>query len=498
MASINAFPVWICLAGALLAFIFKGHVRMQKVVGLTATTALLIVSVLIVRLVHQNGIQVLHLGDWQAPFGITFVADYLSSFMLSVTGLIAVAVFLYAWKSEAEQFREGHFTPLFLILLMGVCGSFLAGDLFNLYVWFEVMLIASFVLLTIGGHKSQIKGAVHYVTINLVGSAIFLCGLGILYGKVGTLNMADLAVKLGAAENAELLMSSAVFFTIAFGIKAALFPLFFWLPPSYHTPPIAVSAIFSGLLTKVGVYALIRTFTLIFNQEQGFTGPLLTLVAGLTMVAGVLGAVSQYDIRKILSFHIISQIGYMIMGLALMTPLALAGTVFYLIHHIVVKTNLFLIAGLVAKKGGSFQLKESGGLFRKTPWLAALFLIPALSLAGVPPLSGFFSKFVLIKAGLEVEAWYIVATALGVGVLTLISMMKIWNEAFLKKASPEATSMEDIKIRPSKTLPIAALALVTVSIGILAGPAMELAQLAAGQLLDPRIYINAVLGGEPK
>ncbi|MDJ0842026.1 MAG: Na+/H+ antiporter subunit D [Acidobacteriota bacterium] len=491
-------PITVPLATALLSVIVRDRARTSAFVGVVGAGVLLVVNLVLLVRVQDLGILVARPGNWDAPFGITLVADYLSAAMLAITGLIGLAVSVYALTDTAERYRHKNFFALFHFLLMGVCGAFLAGDLFNLYVWFEVMLISSFVLLTLDRSREQLVGAVQYVTINLVSSVIFLAGLGLLYGNTGTLNMADLAQKLTLSEDAMLILSSSVFFLIAFGIKAGLFPLFFWLPGSYHTPPIAVAALFSGLLTKVGVYALIRSFTLIFTQDQGLTGLLLPAIAGATMVAGVLGAVAQSDIRKILSFHIISQIGYMIMGLALMTPLALAGSIFYLIHHIVVKTNLFLIAGMIARAGRGFHLSKLGGLLNAKPYLALLFLIPAFSLAGIPPLSGFFSKFIIIRAGLETGDIALVVTALVVGVLTLISMTKIWQEAFWK-AQPEHDEDDQPKksVGVAQWVPVAALAVITVIIGIAAEPVMNFAETAATQLLDPAAYIAAVLGGQP-
>jgi multicomponent Na+:H+ antiporter subunit D len=365
------------------------------------------------------------------------------------------------------------------------------------------MLMSSFALMVLGGERAQMEGGVKYVTLNLMSSAIFLTGLGILYGEVGTLNMADLAYKLSLAPNSNLINITAMLFFIAFGIKAAIFPLFFWLPASYHTPPAATSAIFAGLLTKVGVYALIRSFTLFFVQDANFNHQLILILSGLTMVTGVLGAASQFEFRRILSFHIISQIGYMIMGLGLFTRLALAGSVFYLIHHIVVKTNLFLVSGVVNRLKGTYDLKKLGGLYKAYPILALLFVIPAFSLAGIPPLSGFWAKFILIKAGLETSQYLIVATALVVSILTLFSMTKIWNEAFWKKESTKVsnpTSSDKVRLSSksylSLILPIGLLALITIVIGLYTEPFFELADRAAQQLMNPSEYIHAVLGVE--
>jgi multicomponent Na+:H+ antiporter subunit D len=382
---------------------------------------------------------------------------------------------------------------------MGVSGSFLTGDIFNLYVWFEVMLMASFVLVALGNERAQLEGALKYVTINLVSSAIFLTAVGILYSISGTLNMAHLAVQLSQAQQPELVTVVAMLFLIAFGIKAALFPLFFWLPASYPVAPAPVTALFAGLLTKVGVYALIRVFTLLFVQDIGYTHALLLLLAAFTMVTGVLGAAAQNEFRRILSTHIISQIGYMVMGLALFTPLALAGAIFFLIHNIIVKANLFLISGVVYQLQDSYHLKKLGGLYRSHFGLSVLFLVSAMSLAGLPPLSGFWAKFLLIRASLEVNQPAIALVALGVSLLTLFSMVKIWAEVFWKnrlETMPETKPLS-AESRLTLLLPVAGLAVLIVVIGLMAEPVFILASQAANQLLSPAEYVTAVLGGIP-
>jgi multicomponent Na+:H+ antiporter subunit D len=320
----------------------------------------------------------------------------------------------------------------------------------------------------------------------------------------GTLNMADLAQQVKAAPSAGPVTTVALLFLLAFGIKAAVFPLFFWLPASYHTPPVPVSSIFAALLTKVGVYALIRVFTLIFIKDTETTHGIILVVAGLTMVTGVLGAMAQNDFRRLLSFHIVSQIGYMIMGLGLFTPLALIGSLFHIIHNIFAKTTLFLVSGIAYRIKGTYDLKELGGLYRSFPGVAILFLIPAFALAGMPPLSGFWSKLILLKAGLVTKDYAIVAVALLVSLLTTYSMTKIWNEAFLKGETPgERAESEDTRPHGGSMsaltglAPIVLLAALTVIMGLAAGPTIEVLQRAADQLMDPTGYINAVLGGPP-
>lgn len=497
MNNLLVMPILIPMIFGVLCLLTYRSNRLQKILGVTGTVLLFAASVALFASTMKSDILVLQIGSWPAPFGITLVSDLFSATMQLLTSIVGLAVGWYSLAMIGEgRIAFGYFA-LFHFLMMGVNGAFLTGDIFNLYVWFEVMLISSFVLMALGGERAQMAGAIKYVTINLISSAMFLAALGILYGIAGTLNMADLAIKFSQIETESsraLITTISVLFLAAFGIKAAIFPLFFWLPASYHTPPAAIAAIFSGLLTKVGVYALIRVFTLIFLQDTQFTHTLILILACLTMFIGVLGAMSQNDFRRILSFHIVSQIGYMLMGLGLFTPLALAGSVFYIVHHILVKTNLFLVSGVVERLGKTAVLKKLGGLYRSQPALAILFLIPAMSLAGIPPLSGFFAKFNLIKAGLIESQYLVVAVALLVSLFTLYSMIKIWNEAFWK-LNPQRIENSQVKLSKSMVLPIGFLAILTLLVGFAIGPVFNIAMRAGVQLANPAQYIAAVFGG---
>ena len=499
MSWLLALPIVLPFATAVLVFLLRERGALGRRLSVVGCLLLLAASAALMVAVLDEGVVAAQMGTWPAPFGITLVADLLSAVMVVITAITGLAVAVYA-LADIDARREAlGYHALFQVLLAGVCGAFLTGDIFNLYVWFEVMLIASFGLLVLGGDKAQIDGGIKYVTLNLVSTVMFLTGIGLLYGMTGTLNMADLSLAVREVENQGLLTVVAILFMVAFGVKAAVFPLFFWLPASYHTPPVAVSAVFAGLLTKVGVYALIRMFTLVFTNDTGYTHGLLLAVAVLTMVTGVLGAAAQSDFRKILSFHIVSQIGYMVLGLALYTPLALVGAVFYLVHHIIVKANLFLVSGVARRLTGSFELSAIGGLYKSSPLLAVLFLIPAFSLAGFPPLSGFWAKYVLVKASLEVEAYIVAAAALVVGLLTIFSMTKIWAEAFWKP-HPDGTAPALTNLARSERrmllLPVFALAGLTVVIGLFPQPFVDFAERSAGQLLNPTAYVEAVLGVE--
>jgi multicomponent Na+:H+ antiporter subunit D len=494
-------PVLIPLVVAAISVSLGRSYFAQRVLAVFGTVAMLGTAIWLLMSTREHGILVMEMSNWPAPFGIVFVSDLLAAIMVVITGLMGVAIVIYSLATATEPYEKFGYYPLMHLLHAGVAGAFLTGDLFNMFVWFEIMLLSSFALLVLGGERAQMEGATKYVTLNLVSSAIFLSALGLLYGMVGTLNMADVAVKLSDVSEPGLVTVLAMMFMMAFGIKAGAFPLFFWLPASYHTPPVAISAIFAGLLTKVGVYALFRVFSLIFIHDIEFTHTILLWAAGLTMLTGVLGAASHFEFRRILSFHIISQIGYMLMGIALFTPLAIVGGVFYIIHHIIVKANLFLVSGAVYRILGSYDLKKLGGLYRERPFLALLFVIPALSLAGIPPLSGFFAKFIIIRAGIEAESWGIVIVSLVVGALTLYSMVKIWIYAFWKKLPEDHPHPERLTAKDPGMwvmyVSMVGLALCTLAIGLYGQPIYEIANEAAEQLLNPQLYIEAVLGGRP-
>jgi len=488
-------PLLIPLCAAALTALLRTHIAAQRVVGVSASASLLAVGLMLVARTADGSILVTQMGDWAAPFGIALVVDAFSAIMLAIAGLMALSVSIYAMGPDAAARDRAGFQPLFHSLMLGVCGAFVAGDVFNLYVWFEVMLIASFGLLVLDRTRAQIDGGLRYVFLNLVGTTVFLMAVGLLYGQLGTLNFADLARLAPQAENQGLLAAIGVMFLVSFGAKAALFPLFNWLPAAYHTASMPVAAIFAGLLTKVGVYAILRLFALVYAHDVAFFGPIFAWVAAATMVFGVFGAAAHYDIRRILSFHIVSQIGYMIIGVALLTQAAIAAAILYIVHHIVVKANLFLVAGAIRRENGSFALGRCGGLWRAAPLLAIGFLIPALSLAGIPPLSGFWGKYAVVRAGIEAEAYWLAGIALFVGLLTLYSMIKIWNEAFWKPA-PEglARTAWTRSQRIATYLPIALLCATTMTIGLWTEPFAALAETAAASLLDRDAYIAAVLG----
>ncbi len=481
---------------ALLALLCWRRPALQAWSGLAGTVALAMAAVGLLVAVNHGGVQVLHVGGWIAPQGIALVADPLAAALCVVAAVVGIAAVLAARADHDDQAKHPAWQPLVQLLLWGVCGAFTTGDLFNLFVWFEVMLMASFTLLALGGGRERLEGAVKYVAINLVGSALFLSGCGILYGLCGTLNMADLARVIAAAGTGPGIQAALGCLLAAFLLKSAAFPLFAWLPASYHTASPATAALFSALLTKVGVYAVLRLTVTIAPLNGTPLAPVLGVVALATMAVGVLGAATQMELRRILAFHIVSQVGYMLLGIAMGSALALAATAFYLIHHILVKSALFLAVGVAAARGGGEDVRGLGGL-RHAPWLYAGFLVGAASLAGIPPLSGFFAKLAVVRAAVEAQAFVALAVALGVGFLTLYSMIKIHREVFAKPGRDGDAAPAP---RPGDRWSVGAVLLLaagTVAIGVLAGPLWAWCLETGAGLVERRPYLDAVLGGAP-
>ncbi|HSM23324.1 MAG TPA: Na+/H+ antiporter subunit D [Anaerolineaceae bacterium] len=487
-------PILVPLFFAIISVFFWENQLVKRFISIISTAILTIVSLIIFLDVYNYGIHVIQVGNWPAPFGISLVVDLFSAIMLLTISSVAFIISLYSIKGIDLERRKYGFFPLFQFLLMGINGSLITGDLFNLYVWFEVMLMSSFVLIALGGERDQIEGAVKYVILNLLASIIFLSAIGLTYNLAGTLNMADLALRFQALQSSGQVTVIAILFLVSFGIKSAIFPLFFWLPASYHTPPVTVTALFSASLTKVGMYALIRFFTLLFRLDNEFILTIILVSAGFTMLTGVLGAASQTDLRRLLSFHIISQIGYILMGLGLFTEYAIAASIYFMVHIILAKTALFLSAGMIEWIQGSFDLKKLGGLYKNRVAFSMLFLLPALSVAGLPPFSGFFAKLGLIIAGLESRQYFIIAVALVVSLMTLFSMTKVWNEAFWKPPKDPNYSDNPRPVSAWRWVPSLMIVVLSILLGLLANPLFEISQMAAAQLMNPSEYIRVVLG----
>lgn len=482
-------PLLIPLVTAILLIFFNKHVFLQRWISAAASLLSIMISLMLVGTVHLHGIQTVDVGGWKAPYGIVFVADMYASLLVLTTNLISFAAILYSFKSIGRDREVFYYYPGVHFLIAGVTGAFMTGDIFNLFVFFEVLLMASYLLIVLGGTKIQLRESIKYIVINVFASAIFVITVAYLYAVTGTLNMADLSVKLAENGQSGLLTVIAILFLIVFGMKGAIFPFYFWMPGSYQAPPTAVTALFGALLTKVGVYSITRVFTLIFIHDTGVTHEVLAWLSALTVLFGIIGSLSYWDIRKIVIYNIITAAGVILFGVAAFTSASIEGSIYYLLHDMLIKGTLFLLAGTIAAAAGTSNIKKMGGLIRHYPFLGWLFFIAALSLAGIPPLSGFIGKLKIVQGGFEAGEFVISILVLLSSLLVLQSMIRIFIHAFWGEEKPL-----DVKISLKGLLfPIVFLVAVSVAYGLGIEFVSPYVTQASDTLIDPSIYIKAVL-----
>ncbi|MCJ8053323.1 Na+/H+ antiporter subunit D [Shinella curvata] len=484
-------PAWCLLVGAVLLMLRKS-LHLQALIAIPALAVLVVIDALLLAHVAANGPVTMVMGRWLPPFGIAFTADLTGVLFALAGAVVAFAGSVHALADIDASGRRYGFYPFLLLLMAGVSGAFLTGDIFNLYVWFEVLLISSFGLITLGSEPRQIDGAIKYAFLNLVATTLFLVTTGYLYGIFGTLNMADIAVK-AAAGRAELpLMTLATLYFLAFGMKAAAFPVNFWLPASYHTPRVVVSALFAGLLTKVGIYALLRTLVMLFPVEREELSFLIAIVGVATMLLGALGALGQSDIRRLLGYVVISGIGVILAGLSLGSPGGIGGAIFYALHSMVVMTALYMAAGLAGRLAGSFDLNRLGGLYSRSALFSALSLVLFFAASGLPPFSGFWPKVMVAKAAIDIGAWWLTASVFLAGFLTTIALGRVFALAYWRA---EVRGLPAQSIPASALLPLAGLTALTVVFGLFPDALLSLVQHAEQSLANPDAYIGSVFPG---
>jgi multicomponent Na+:H+ antiporter subunit D len=486
-----AFPVVFPALAALLCLLAPRPSVWRRGFTAAAFAGLLAHAGWIVSHAMSEGPLVLRVGGWVAPYGIVLVTDTLAGIMLALSSFTALSCALFGYAETETRDEHPLRLPLLLFLLAGINLTFVTGDLFNLFVAFEVMLLSSYGLMTLEAGARESRQALPYLTLNLVGSALFLAVCGFTYSLLGTLNFAEMIVRTDALAGDYRLTLLAALMLLVFGLKAGLFPLYHWLPGGYSVMPAPLAAFYAGMLTKVGVYVLIRIFGTVLPPSLTGLHTLIAWTAGLTMVIGVLGAVGQARVQTILSYHIVSQIGFMALAIGLFTPFALTAAIFYIIHHIIVKAALFLVSGSVAKLNGTDDLARTGGLWRAAPWLGIAFVLQAMSLAGLPPLSGFWGKFMIIQEGFTQGEWVLVTMSLVASILTLLSMLKIWLGAFWK-AAPEGTPVASSGRTRAMSAVIVAMACVSLVIGVGAEKFLRLAKHAAVETLDRAGYVANV------
>jgi multicomponent Na+:H+ antiporter subunit D len=489
MSNILVLPIIIPLLTAMLLIFFRRNVRLQQWLSVISLLLTIGISAYIVHRISRQGIIVLDVGGWQAPYGISLVGDMLSALLVLLATIICLMCTLFAFGSMDNDHKLHFVYPFILLLLCGVNGSFLTGDIFNLFVFFEVMLISSYMLLSLGGKKLQLRESIKYVIINVISSTLFVIAVAYLYSVTGTLNMAHLSERIATIGQDGLLTTISFLFLTVFGLKSGLF-LFFWLPGSYSAPPPAIAALFAALLTKVGIYAIIRTFTLIFYHQPEITHTVILIMAAATMILGALGAISHWEIKKILAYNVIVAVGFIMFGVGLATFDSLTGALFYLIHDMMAKALIFILGGAIISIFGSDKLRNFSGLLLFRPSLGWLFFIAALALAGVPPLSGFVGKVIIITGG--ITEGHLIMSIIGIitSLLVLYSVMKIfihsfWGETLLSEGDQKATGT-------SALLPGSILVTLIIGMGLGAEWVLTYIEQAAEVMTNPSLYIDAV------
>lgn len=496
-------PVLVPLLFAAILLMMRKRPDSHARIAVVGMTSLVLVSFGLLQRVLETGPYAMTMGRWLPPFGITFTVDIAGALLTLTSSIIALVCSIYASSTATKLEMRYGFYPFFMAMMCGVSGAFLTGDVFNLYVWFEVLLISSFGMIVLGSEKVQLDGTMKYAFLNLVATTMFLMAVGYLYGIVGSLNMADILIKVQSGKVDGPIHTIAVLFFLAFAMKAAAFPMNFWLPASYHTPKFLVSAVFAGLLTKVGIYALLRISVMLFADQRDQFALGIAWIAALTMLAGVFGALAQNDIRRLFGYLVISGIGTMLAGIAIASVTGIAGTLVYAVHSMIVMTGLYLASGMISRMAGTCDLRSLGGLYAASPMFAAGFLILALSMSGLPPTSGFWGKFILVKASLEVGSWWLAAVILVSGLLTSIAIFRVWLFAFWR-GGPEGTrdgaeAWKTPQLEPDFTMTasiaIGFLVLATFAIGV--APELLISTSADGAkgLLFPNGYIGAVFEG---
>lgn len=485
------------LAGILLLLLPQTRLDWQRTLSVVAVAAQIGLALTLMALVNPGDILVYALGNWPAPFGIVLVADRLAAWMLVITALLALCALLYALGGADRAGR--YFHVLFQLQLFGLNGAFLTGDLFNLFVFFEILLLASYGLLLHGGGRRRIRAGLHFVVINLAGSTLFLFAAGALYGVLGTLNMADLALKVAAAppENVPLVRAAGLLLFAVFALKAALLPFYLWLPAAYAQTSAPVAALFA-IMTKVGAYSILRVDTLIFGAEAGAAANLLEFwllpLALATLLVGMIGAVASARLRQQAAYLVVASVGSLLTALGLHSPAGIAAGLYYLPHTTFAAAALFLLADLIARQRGVLEDQlDPGPDLPDSRLLGGLFFITAIAVIGLPPLAGFLGKFLILQAALDhsflpwVMGSVLIAALLGIIALARTGSLLFFHVEPITAPNPPKLSMR------TDLAPLIGLLLLLLGLTIGAGPVLDQARAIAGQLLEPQQYIQAVL-----
>ena len=496
MSNFLLLPIIIPFFFAMLLLFGQKNIAYQRITTLLGLVISIICSIGLVSNVYVDGPQTVTLGNWPAPFGITMMGDMVASVLMLTTLVLSLFIIWYGFSSIGKEREKFFYYPGIMFIITGVNGAFTTGDIFNLFVFFEVLLMASYLLIVLGGEKAQLRESIKYILVNVISSALFVVAVAYLYSVVGTLSMADISLKIAEINQPGIITVIAVLFLLVFGMKAAIFPLYFWLPSAYSAPPIPVLALFGALLTKVGVYAITRTYTLFFTHDLSFTHELLLILAVVTIIAGCIGALAHFDVKQIIIYNIVIAVGVILFGVAQMNEVALQGAFVYLIHDMIIKAALFMLIGIVIYVTGTSNLRKMGGLIQTYPALGWFFLIAGFGLVGVPPLSGFVGKLLIIQGGFIAGNTWTTLVVLGSSIIVLLSVMRIFIYAFWGQQGQLSTDVQKRKYN-RMFIPTMLLVILSIFYGIGAEWLNPFMSDAAKILMDPSIYTDAVMkGGE--
>ncbi|MEO1130336.1 MAG: proton-conducting transporter membrane subunit [Planctomycetota bacterium] len=502
-------PVLLPLIAGILTTLLRPKVMAQRIIGCICIAATAVASLaLIITIPTEVGLHLTALGKWPAPFGIAVVFDNISGALVCIASIVALACYVHSFGSLPANVERSWYHPLVHLLLMGVNFSFITGDLFNLFVAFEIMLMASYGLLCVGAERRQISQAYKYIILNLLGSTVFVLSAGLIYGALGTLNYADLARVIRERQMDGTLPAVtdaiAVMLVLVFALKGAVFPLWFWLPDTYHTPPASITALFGALLSKVGIYAILRLHPLLFapigGGELNAVQLILPWAAGLTMLIAIVGAIGASEVRRLLAWVLISHVGYLMFGVAVMTQGSMAGTLFYMCQEMLVIAALFLCCSMIEQHAGTGDLREMSGLHQRAPKLSIITFILLMALAGLPPMPGFFAKAMLVREGLATGAWWLVAATLTTAVITLLAVLRLWCHGFWmpprgpRLVAPPGSSLGASPRLGWQFLATGGLVTATVLLVLLSPQAVGITNDGARMLSEPQRYIQGVLG----
>ncbi|GAA0295411.1 multicomponent Na+:H+ antiporter subunit D [Gracilibacillus halotolerans] len=484
-------PILLPLVAAVLVAFFPKKLKAVRLVSQIWMIVQTVIIAFITWYVLDNGTIVLESGDWVAPYGIVIVADSLSIILALTTNIVALACVFAASRSIPDRQEKFYFYTFFFLLISGVSGAFLTGDLFNLFVFFEVLLMASYALITLGGDKVQLRESLKYVLINVFSSVLFVTTVAFLYSVVGTVNMAQIAERVAESEQTGVLTAIGILLFFIFGTKAALFPLYYWLPKPYIVPNPVISALFGALLTKVGIYCIIRVFSLIFVHETEITHQLFVWIAALTLLFGAIGALSTQNIKLIIAYNVIPSIGFILMGVSAYNSTGFSGSIYYLVNDMLLKAILFLLVGAIAYLAGTSDLRKIRGMIHHYPFLGWMLLIATLALAGIPPFGGFIGKLVLLQGTFEAGEVILALIGLGVSLLMLLSVLRIFVRGFW--GEKDSSIQADKKTARAFSYPIAFLLVFIIFLGIGAEWVFPDFISIGEYLMDPSIYIDSVL-----